>query len=244
MNAYGFIYEGTSVNESKLIADFTCNDYYYSFTDLCASGNITVISHGAITFKFESNEQYRDNGWDADISIISQDDIASNPPAPVIAMEACQNTVELIPTMLTTEAEGTLQLFYSTDNGSNYSEYSAPFSVSNGMTVKAYAKLGNNQTATADYHSVAINRAAIAKPTLTRVDENSNNQLKVTRPEVPTGANDTYKVRYTLDGSDPTTSSTAQTIEWTHVSGQTDSNEMIIDITNATWLSPTSNFPK
>ena len=233
-----YIYEGTAVDDSKLIADFTCNDYYYSFADLCASGNITAISHGAMTFRFESNEQYRDNGWAANITIVEQDQIASNVPAPVIAMQACQNVVELIPTMLTTEEEGNLQLFYSTD-GTNFSEYSAPFNVSNGATVTAYAKLGNVQSSN---HSVTINRAPIVAPTLIRVNEDENNELKVTRPEVPAGANDTYKVRYTLDGSDPTTSSTAQTIEWTHHTGQTDVNDMIIDISDAVFLTPTGNF--
>ncbi|MBQ4398466.1 MAG: chitobiase/beta-hexosaminidase C-terminal domain-containing protein, partial [Bacteroidales bacterium] len=234
-----FIYEGTSPNDDHLIADFTCNDYYYSFTDLCVGGNITVLSHSAITFKFVSNEQYRDNGWEASISIVEQTYIASNPPAPVIAMYACENTVELIPTMLSTSPA--LQLYYSTNGGSSYTEYSTPFDVENGMTVKAYAMLGEAQTATANYHSVEINRAAIAKPTLTRLSEN-NNLLLVTRPTVPTGANDTYKVRYTLDGSDPTTSGSAITIEWTHVTGQTDINVDTIDMTNATWLSPTGNF--
>ena len=233
-----YIYEGTAVDDSKLIADFTCNDYYYSFADLCASGNISVISHSAMTFRFESNEQYRDNGWAANITIVEQNQIVSNVPAPVIAMQACQNVVELIPTMLATEAEGNLQLFYSTD-GTNFSEYSAPFNVSNNATVTAYAKLGSVQSGN---HSVTINRAPIAAPTLVRVNEAENNELKVTRPVVPDGANDTYKVRYTLDGSDPTTSSTAQTIEWTHHSGQTDVNDMIIDISDAVYLTPTGNF--
>ena len=233
-----YIYEGTAMNDANLIADFTCNDWYYSFTDLCASGNITVYSHGPITFRFVSNAQYRDNGWAATINIIAPASIPTNPPAPVIAMRACENVVELIPTMIPTQDEGTLDLYYNI--GGTDIKYTEPFNVTNGTTVTAYAKLGENQSAT--NHSATINRAAIEAPTLQRVDENNDNRLEITRPSVPSGANDTYKVRYTLDGSDPTTSSTAITINWIHVTGVADRNDTIIDISTATWLSPTNNF--
>ena len=233
-----YIYEGaSSANPDKLIADFTCNDYYYSFTDLCASGNITVISHGAITFKFISNEQYRDDGWEATITPISQNDIAASVPAPVIAMEACSNYVQLIPTMLPKDDDEEIQLFY-TLNGGSETQYTDRFNVANGTTIVAYSKLVKEgsviaTTATADQHNVTVNRAPIDVPTLTRIDVTKNNELKVERPEVPEGANDTYKIRYTLDGSDPVTSQTAITLEWIHVTGVADRNDSIIDITDA-----------
>ena len=246
-----YIYEGTAMNDANLIADFTCNDWYYSFTDLTNNGTmpipgdnstltnpITIYSHGAITFRFVSNEQYRDSGWEATINIIDPDDIDENPPAPVIAMRACENVVELIPTMIPTQDEGTLDLYYNI--GGTDIKYTEPFNVANGTTVTAYAKLGENQSAT--NHSVTVNRAAIAAPTITREDENNNNLIKITRPSVPSGANDTYKVRYTIDGTDPTTSSTAITINWVHVTGVADRNDTIIDISAAVWLSPSGNF--
>ena len=81
------IYEGDVVDSNKLIIDLTNNDYSTGYS------SFSVMSHGNMTIKFESDYHWTDAGWIAEVKL---DDFA--PQAPVILRKACDNKMVILPT--------------------------------------------------------------------------------------------------------------------------------------------------
>ena len=105
-NDFLYFYEGDVVDDANLISILTCNDYSSSLD------NITVISHGNMTIRFESDQRWRDEGW---VATITQTD-AFVPEPPVALMAACANQMVLIPTC-NADAGGTMPMQYKLGSG-------------------------------------------------------------------------------------------------------------------------------
>lgn len=204
------IYEGDLEDEASLIADLTCNDYS---TNNYAGFN--VISHGNMTIRFESDFRWRDAGWEALVKLF---DYAPQPP--VANMQACASYVELLSGGMAPSIEGAsgeTKIYYTTDGNtpdpndvddplSSTKLYTGPFEITVApTTVKAI--LVENGTATSSVASYTFNRLITppAAPTITHVP--NTNTVIITAPAVPSGINDTYYVRYSIDGTDPRYSS-------------------------------------
>lgn len=208
------IYEGDLEDPSKLIADLTCNDYSTN-----NFAGYTVMSHGNMTIRFESDYHWRDAGWDA---LVLLWDYAPQPP--VANMEACDSYVELL-----SGSKGTsdTKMYYTTDGndpafgdplGPTTYEYTAPFEITVAPTVVKTITVENGATTSA-IGSYTFNRLITppGAPTITHVA--GTNTVIITAPAVPSDINDTYYVKYSLDGSDPRYSTNdvvkADTIELT-----------------------------
>ena len=208
------IYEGDLEDPSKLIADLTCNDYSTN-----NFAGYTVMSHGNMTIRFESDYHWRDAGWDA---LVELWDYAPQPP--VANMEACDSYVELL-----SGSKGTsnTNMYYTTDGndpafgdplGPTTYEYTAPFEITVAPTVVKTITVENG-TATSAVGTYTFNRLITppGAPTITHVA--GTNTVIITAPAVPSDINDTYYVKYSLDGSDPRYSTNdvvkADTIELT-----------------------------
>ena len=208
------IYEGDLEDPSKLIADLTCNDYSTN-----NFAGYTVMSHGNMTLRFESDYHWRDAGWDA---LVELWDYAPQPP--VANMEACDSYVELL-----SGSKGTsnTNMYYTTDGndpafgdplGPTTYEYTAPFEITVAPTVVKTITVENG-TATSAVGTYTFNRLITppGAPTITHVA--GTNTVIITAPAVPSDINDTYYVKYSLDGSDPRYSTNdvvkADTIELT-----------------------------
>ncbi len=208
------IYEGDLEDPSKLIADLTCNDYSTN-----NFAGYTVMSHGNMTIRFESDYHWRDAGWDAKVLLW---DYAPQPP--VANMEACDSYVELL-----NGSKGTsdTKMYYTTDGndpafgdplGPTTYEYTAPFEITVAPTVVKTITVENG-TATSAVGTYTFNRLITppGAPTITHVA--GTNTVIITAPAVPSDINDTYYVKYSLDGSDPRYSTNdvvkADTIELT-----------------------------
>ena len=208
------IYEGDLEDPSKLIADLTCNDYSTN-----NFAGYTVMSHGNMTLRFESDYHWRDAGWDA---LVELWDYAPQPP--VANMEACDSYVELL-----SGSKGTsdTKMYYTTDGndpafgdplGPTTYEYTAPFEITVAPTVVKTITVENG-TATSAVGTYTFNRLITppGAPTITHVA--GTNTVIITAPAVPSDINDTYYVKYSLDGSDPRYSTNdvvkADTIELT-----------------------------
>ncbi len=184
------IYEGDAEDPNKLIVDLTNNDYDKNEN----FANFTIMSHGNMTIRFTSNSQYRDQGWDAEIELA-----AYAPQPPYAVMGICDSKISLLPG--SKAASGTTTIKYTTDGSdpeTNGSVYNTAFSVTPGTTVKAVLYEGNTVSAMMTKQFTSM----IAPPDAPEIsfDENTN---KVTIKAVNKPQNDTYWVRYTLNGDDP-----------------------------------------
>jgi hypothetical protein len=208
------IYEGDLEDPSKLIADLTCNDYSTN-----NFAGYTVMSHGNMTLRFESDYHWRDAGWDALVELWNY-----APQPPVANMEACDSYVELL-----SGSKGTsdTKMYYTTDGndpafgdplGPTTYEYTAPFEITVAPTVVKTITVENGTTTSA-IGTYTFNRLITppGAPTITHVA--GTNTVIITAPAVPSDINDTYYVKYSLDGSDPRYSTNdvvkADTIELT-----------------------------
>ncbi|MBP5796996.1 MAG: chitobiase/beta-hexosaminidase C-terminal domain-containing protein, partial [Bacteroidales bacterium] len=193
-----YVYEGEKEDASKLIVDLT--------------GTIvepfSIMANGPITFKFVSNGSYRDEGWAAQVSAASSYAMQK----PIIVKEICDDEVVLYPT-----APGAT--IYYTTNGStpttSSTEYMGPFSIdlSGNVTVKAIVvKDGQNNSAVATHtFTPADQRPTPTTPTISI----NGNMVHITPGTVPAGLNETYNVRYTADGTEPSaTNGTLITSPW------------------------------
>ncbi len=204
-NDHLLIYEGDEENASALIADLTCNDYSTGY-----GSSFSVMSHGNMTIRFISGEEYRDKGWEATVELIS----TYEPQAPVALMEACDSKVHLLPGSMSADGATYTEMYY-TINGSdptiNSTKYTAPFSVNQNDVVKAILveKDANNGTPlTSLVSSYTFTKVPTAPdisnpetPIIQRVA--GTNTVILTAPKVPQGVNETYWLRYTTDGSAP-----------------------------------------
>ncbi|MBR1514046.1 MAG: chitobiase/beta-hexosaminidase C-terminal domain-containing protein, partial [Bacteroidales bacterium] len=212
------IYEGDLEDPDKLIVDLTNNDYSTGY-----GSGYTVMSHGNMTIRFTANYHWRDAGWDASVMLYDY-----TPQPPVAVMEACDNLIYLLPGSMSANGSANTKMVYTTDgttpsinvtNGSilNGTEYTAPFRITAATTVKAI--LVENGTTSSTVSTYTFNSLITPPdaPTIARVD--GTNKVIITAPAVPAGQNDTYYVRYSIDGSNPQYSSLerakADTIELT-----------------------------
>ena len=183
------IYEGDVEDPAKLIVDLTNNDYDKNekFT------NFTVMSHGNMTIRFTSNSQYRDQGWDAEIELATY-----APQPPYAVMGICDSRIYLLPG--SKAANGTTTIYYTTDGTTptSSSSTSTPIIVTPPVTVKAVLYEGNTPSLVKETQFVSV----IAAPGAPEIDIDDNNKVTI-KANKPDGLNDTYYVRYTLDGGDP-----------------------------------------
>jgi hypothetical protein len=192
------IYEGDLETPENLIVDLTNNDYSTNYP-----AGFTVVSHGNMTIRFESDYHWRDAGWDA---LVELWDYAPQPP--VAVMEACDNYVTLLK-----GSKGTsdTKMYYTTDGndpafgdplGPTTYEYTAPFEITVAPTVVKTITVENGTTTSA-IGTYTFNRLITppAAPTITHVP--NTNIVYIIAPEVPADQNDTYYVRYTIDGTNP-----------------------------------------
>lgn len=192
------IYEGDLEDPSKLIADLTCNDYSTN-----NFAGYTVMSHGNMTLRFESDYHWRDAGWDALVELWNY-----APQPPVAVMEACESYIELL-----SGSKGTsdTKMYYTTDGndpafgdplGPTTYEYTAPFEITEAGTVVKTITVENGTTTSA-IGTYTFNHLITppGAPTINHVA--GTNTVIITAPAVPSDINDTYYVKYSLDGSDP-----------------------------------------
>ncbi|MBR6272790.1 MAG: chitobiase/beta-hexosaminidase C-terminal domain-containing protein, partial [Bacteroidales bacterium] len=183
-----YVYEGDKVDNNKLIVDLTGT----------IEKSFSIMANGPITFKFVSNASYRDEGWAASVSTADTYTVQQ----PVMMKETCDDVVVLLPTA------PNATLYYTTD-GSNpttsSTEYTAPFAIdldaeTASVTVKAIAVVDTYTSATAsNTFTHADQRPTPGVPTIS-ID---GNMVHITPAAVPPGLNETYNVRYTTDGSEP-----------------------------------------
>ena len=219
------IYQGTSSTGGTLIAEFTGdNDYtdgvdgdgvHYSTAGEKLSpyennGNkLTVQSNGPITFRFEADDHWRDHGWRATVQGVTD---VTVPTPPVVLMQKCANALQLFQTCVNSS------IYYAIGYGTepNDPDTRDPLSVTESYNpgdvitlsetatypvyVKAIAKIGDKTSSVVTYKfEDALLKPTV--PTLELVPGTSNVHITTA---VYTGS-DTYYVRYTTNGDDPTT---------------------------------------
>ncbi len=191
-NDHLYVYEGETADEANLIVDLTGT----------IKDEFSIMAQGPITFKFVSDGQYRDEGWAATVTSPSTGFAV---PLPLIAKETCSDVV-----YINSPAYGA-KIYYTTDNSQptiSSTLYEGPFAIdldaaTASVTVKAIAiveGVGSSGTNPATHiFTHADQRPLPGVPTISF----EGNIVKMTPAAVPAGLNDTYYVRYTTDGSDP-----------------------------------------
>lgn len=191
-NDHLYVYEGETADEANLIVDLTGT----------IKDEFSIMAQGPITFKFVSDGQYRDEGWAATVTSPSTGFAV---PLPLIAKETCSDVV-----YINNSAFGA-KIYYTTNGDPptiNSTEYTEPFAIDLNpvgamVTVKAIAIVEGVGTSgdTPAQHTFlhADQRPLPGVPTISF----EGNIVKMTPAAVPAGLNDTYYVRYTTDGSEP-----------------------------------------
>ena len=208
-NDHLYIYEGESADDTKLIVDLTGT----------VKDVFTVMTNGPMTIKFVSDASYREEGWAATVSSPSTYTVQS----PLIVKETCSDVINI-----NNSALGAT-IYYTTDGNdpvvadplTGATLYEGPFAINldannASVTVKAIAVVeGQANSAVASHtFTLADQRPTPGVPTITI----EGNTVTMTPDDVPAGLNDTYKVRYTTNGDDPTANNgTVYTgpFEWT-----------------------------
>ena len=192
-NDHLYVYEGESATDANLIVDLTGT----------IKDGFSIMSNGPITFKFVSDSRYRDEGWAA--TVTSPATFVVQPP--LIAKETCADMI-----YINNPALGAT-IYYSTDGNdpdpfdplTEATVYTEPFSINLDATnasvlVRAIAVVDETSSDIASHtFTHADQRPLPGNPTITI----SGNTVTMTPSEVPPGLNDTYYVRYTTDGSEP-----------------------------------------
>ncbi len=210
-NDHLYVYDGENADDSKLICDLTGT----------LTESFTISANGPITFKFVSDGQYRDEGWAATVTSPSTYTVQQ----PIITKETCSDYVILYNT-----AYGAT-VYYSTDNNdpdpfdplSDATVYTAPFAIdldaaSASVLVRAIAVANGTHSAVAS-HAFTHNDQ---RPTPGAPDiDIDGNTVTFVPDAVPAGLNETYNIRYTTNGTEPSatngtllTKSTGFSIEW------------------------------
>ena len=216
------IYDGNGAVEANLIASLTGN----------SGTEFSVMSTGAITFKFVSNGQYREEGWFAEVELVQGQGQNPAPMAaqtPIIQRSTCSDAAVIIPTTLGAKlyytisttgepndpdpndplSEDVIEYTYDPENPEliPFPETMNPF-----FHVKAVSTLADGTglsgvayTVFSDNDRVPVPDAddELAHTTITRVE--GTNTIVMTPAGRPTGLNDTYQVRYTMttNGTEP-----------------------------------------
>lgn len=209
-NDHLYVYDGENADDSKLICDLTGT----------LTESFTISANGPITFKFVSDGQYRDEGWAATVTSPSTYTVQQ----PIITKETCSDYVILYNT-----AYGAT-VYYSTDNDpdpfdplSDATVYTAPFAIdldaaTASVLVRAIAVANGTNSAVASHTFTHSDQ----RPTPGAPDiDIDGNTVTFVPDAVPAGLNETYNIRYTTDGSNPSatngtllTRSTGFSIEW------------------------------
>lgn len=221
-----YFYDGDIAPEN-LIGVYTCNEYHaYKHSDneqvsvFGLGGNLfTVTSHSYMTVRFVSDYHWRDFGWRAHVT---QATFAPQPPT--VAKMACTDDTFVL--LGTSKGKKSTTLKYSVGYGgtepgapSETYEEGTPINISGDYPVKIKVMTEVVETAGGDVISSAIKMYTFGDeskvihpdaPTITGPAANSSTlTLSVVRPAA---LNDTWKILYTLDGTDPASSETAQAI--------------------------------
>ncbi len=211
------IYDGNGAVDANLIASLTGN----------SGTEFSVMSSGAITFKFTSNGQYREEGWYAEVELIQgqgQNPAAMAPQTPIIQRSTCSDAAVIIPTTLGAKIyytidgndpvvgdplTGAMEYVY---NPENPQLIPFPETIDPAFHVKAVSTLADGTdlsdvawTVFTEDDRVPIPDAddELAHTTITRVE--GTNTIVMTPAGRPAGLNDTYQVRYTMstNGTEP-----------------------------------------
>ena len=192
-NDHLFVYDGEGDDADKLIADLTG----------IIVAPFTITTNGPITFKFVSDNNYRDEGWAAKVT--SPQTYTMQPP--LIAKEECSDYVKLYNTVLNG------QMYYSTDGNdadpfdplSEATPYDGPFAINlddddASVLVRAIVVKDETASATGSYtFTHSDQRPVPGKPTF----KIEGNTVTITPPSVPHTIKETYNIRYTTDGTTP-----------------------------------------
>ncbi len=191
-----YVYEGTAVDESKLIGAYTGN----------SKQEFTIMAQGAMTFRFVSNDLFREEGWEAEVTAVKANEVVPQPP--FMRRSTCGDAIELIPATLGAT-------IYYTTSGSD-PDPADPLTLTQvydgtpitwgagDLTVKAIAVVGEG---------TSVLDPVIAEVTFTDADRLPNintasytpglvrlagtNKVRITCPRVPSGLNETFVVYYT-----------------------------------------------
>ncbi len=210
-NDHLYVYDGENADDEKLICDLTGT----------LIEPFTLTANGPITFKFVSDGQYRDEGWAATVTSPSTYTVQQ----PIITKETCSDYVILYNT-----AYGAT-VYYSTDNNdpdpfdplSDATVYTAPFAIdldaaTASVLVRAIAVANGTPSAVASHTFTHSDQRPT--PGAPQINIDGNTVTFVPAP-VPAGLNETYNIRYTTNGTEPSatngtllTQSTGFSIEW------------------------------
>lgn len=210
-NDHLYVYDGENADDEKLICDLTGT----------LIEPFTLTANGPITFKFVSDGQYRDEGWAATVTSPSTYTVQQ----PIITKETCSDYVILYNT-----AYGAT-VYYSTDNNdpdpfdplSDATVYTAPFAIdldaaTASVLVRAIAVANGTHSAVASHTFTHSDQRPT--PGAPQINIDGNTVTFVPAP-VPAGLNETYNIRYTTNGTEPSatngtllTQSTGFSIEW------------------------------
>ena len=189
------VYNSDGAVAANLIAELTG-----TFTD-----EFTFMADGPMTFEFESNGQYREEGWEAEVTAVESLSVQ----APIISRATCSNDI-----IITSTVPGAT-VYYTMGSGlaptnptpATGTLYTAPFEwpVGYGLTVKAIAVLdGVSSSVTTKIFVDPGDRLpdiTLLVPTIQAVE--GSNTVRITCPAVPSGMNETFYVAYTLDDTEP-----------------------------------------
>ena len=221
------VYAGTSSSSGTLIAEFTGdNDYtdgvagdgvHYStdgekLSPYENNGNkLKVQTSGPITFRFESDNRWRDHGWRAKVEGITITAV-TKPTPPVVLMQKCANALQLFQTSINSS------LYYTIGYGSapNDPDSRDPLSFAEAYTPGQVITIPDNATYPVYVKAIAVAGGKTSDVVTYKFED------ALLQPEVPTlqlitgtsqvhittsvyTGSDTYYVRYTTNGDDPTT---------------------------------------
>lgn len=191
-NDFLYFYEGDAVDEDNLISILTCNDYSSSMDVF------SVISHGSMTIRFESDYHWRDEGWVATITLTD----AFTPQPPVAVMAACANQMVLIPTC-NADAGGTMPMQYKLGSGA-WQDYPTT-GVWVDLSTQTFPLTVTTRTQIDETHYSAENTFTFNKilpPGAPGKEEQHDvNKVTVYFPNKPAGVNDTYYIRWTINSN-------------------------------------------
>ena len=193
------VYQGESSTTGTIIGEFSGNK----------EGVFTMMAQGSITFNFYSNNGYREEGWAATVQCLdgTQNTFVAQPP--FIRRSTCSNTIEILPTTVGATVYYTID---GTEPTASSNVYSTPIDwpSGNNLTVKAKSSIDGGTTLSSmvtmtfndAYQPDGDRLPNPGQPTITR--EEGTNIITMKAPDVPSGVNETYIVRYTTNGTEPT----------------------------------------
>ena len=187
-----YIYDGNTVDDSKLIADLTG-----SIRD-----HFSVMTDGPMTIRFVTNSSFNEEGWAATVTATNP----FTPQAPIILKDVCGTDISLF-------ALPGYDIYYTT-NGNNPTNSSTPYdtpfnidlSANNAsVTVKAKAYKSGDPSISSSVASVTFTHADDVPTPDEPTIQFSGNTVTMVAPDVPSFLNETYNVYYTTTGDAPYT---------------------------------------